>query len=447
MRIALLLLAGALATRSAAQTGTHHDVAVIVNLNSPASVTIGDYFMAARGIPASRRIAISAPLTNEIDSLQFAQVRAQIEDALLQSGALDSINCLVTTLGIPVRVQYAASGLAGTVHHAAFDSELSLILGPLANGIGGIGWVQNPYWESAAPFSRAGTGIFLVTRLAATTVPDVLALIDRSGTVEIDPATCLLIADNNLLLQPPWILDEPLQQVLEPFATGPWMVQTAGYDVVLDSLSNVIAYVAVNGDPPGFVPDFDWLPGGIYCEGTSYAAVAFENAGAQPNNALLAKVISAGATGARGSAAITYGSDIASFQTTLLSYLDTSYAFNLGESLLTGIRRLSWGEVLIGDPKTRIRYADPFAAAPEREPGRLAVWPNPSPGCIEVRTGRCPPRFISASDAHGRPARIWFEAQGATARIAIPEAAAGIYALIIIDACGNRLMERVLVTD
>ena len=76
--IIVTLLLFAVASQSNGQN-SYNDVAVIINTNSTLSDSIGKYFIGARNIPASNVIYISAPVTEEIDSLQFENLRNQID--------------------------------------------------------------------------------------------------------------------------------------------------------------------------------------------------------------------------------------------------------------------------------------------------------------------------------------------------------------------------------
>lgn len=430
------------------QVTAYDDVAVIVNANHAGSVQIGNYFMAARSIPANRLISVEAPLTEVIDSLQFVAVRTQIEDQLLQTGALDSINYLVTTLGMPVRIVRESASPVFPLDYTSFDSEIALVLGPHEDQILANGGFFNPYFESTNSFSRASTGVFLVTRLAATTVLDVLELIDRSGPVAIDPASALIVADNNYPDLSPGVqnyLDQILSFVVDPFTTGQWGVQTANIDVVLDSLEDVIAYVSVNGDTNGFVPHFSWLPGGIYLEGNSFTAAAFETVGDEPYYAMAAKLIADGATGARGSVGPAYASEMTSFRHTLLQYLDTASRFNLGDSLFSGLFRLSWGGLVIGDPKTRIHYIDPFAGIEESGTAGLSIGPNPSNGLFSLTSNGCRFADVEVMDAEGRSMLHRRAANGFAETLDLSAQAAGMYILKASTTCGDQHRARLII--
>ena len=82
----------------------YSDVAVIVNLNANTSVEIGNYFQQKRGIPDQNMLEIATSTDEEIDESTFNDLRSQIEAQLVSNGLLNSINYLVTTKGVPLKV-------------------------------------------------------------------------------------------------------------------------------------------------------------------------------------------------------------------------------------------------------------------------------------------------------------------------------------------------------
>jgi uncharacterized protein (TIGR03790 family) len=161
------------------QTATYNDVAVIININSAASETIGTYFAEKRNIPETNIIRISAPVTEEIDSLQFQQIRAQVESYLNVNGLTESINYIVTTKGMPLKVKRFE-----VMRCASVESDLALILGTYASYIGNAGRVSSTYYRQRNNFTRAQYGFYLVTRLDGYTVANVKGLIDRADVID-----------------------------------------------------------------------------------------------------------------------------------------------------------------------------------------------------------------------------------------------------------------------
>ena len=104
MKFIILFITSILVFNSSGQSTSYSDVAVIVNDNSQVSIEIGNYFQAARNIPSENMIHIFSPEKEIIDSMEFVQIRAQIESHLLNMGIVDSINYLVTTKGVPLKI-------------------------------------------------------------------------------------------------------------------------------------------------------------------------------------------------------------------------------------------------------------------------------------------------------------------------------------------------------
>lgn len=107
------------------QTINYKDVAVVVNLNSEASEAIGNHFKTSRNIPSQNVIYIDAPTTEIIDSFQFILIKNQIENYLVTNNLKDSINYIVTTKGVPLKVgnNCVFDTLPG-MSCASFDSEI-----------------------------------------------------------------------------------------------------------------------------------------------------------------------------------------------------------------------------------------------------------------------------------------------------------------------------------
>ena len=105
----------------------------------------------------------------------------------------NSLNYLVTTKGIPLRVN-------GGNDKASFDQEFSLLGGQYNSSIGANWWVSHEYGPLAGKemevFTRQEYGLYLVTRLTGYTVETALGLIDKAnnslgqrGTYVLDLAT------------------------------------------------------------------------------------------------------------------------------------------------------------------------------------------------------------------------------------------------------------------
>ncbi len=139
-------------------------ILVVVNDQSPISMAIGRYYADRRHIPKERVVSLSIPLKDPtleravhetISQGSFNRyVRLPLEEYLTHHGLIDSIDIIVTTKGIPLRV----SGTKGPletwlrdVTQASVDAELSLLF---SESIGSAGVVEatNPYFASNLPF-------------------------------------------------------------------------------------------------------------------------------------------------------------------------------------------------------------------------------------------------------------------------------------------------------
>lgn len=142
----------------------HPEVLVLTNRASPTSVAIGAYYAEKRGIPAGNVLALEIPLedatlanrTQETISPDTYQrlIREPVEHYLEQNDLREQIEILVTTKGIPLRID----GKTTTMEHwlkvntqAAVDAELSLLFTEGA-GSAGIQKSINPYFNAGIPF-------------------------------------------------------------------------------------------------------------------------------------------------------------------------------------------------------------------------------------------------------------------------------------------------------
>ena len=160
----------------------YNDVAVVINNQSEVSRTIGTAFAVARNIPPERVLLLtneSTPTGETINADQFTTFFANPISEMISERNLTELNVLVTTKGIPLRVN------GGTNSRASFDSELALIDGPYASSIFAE-WTANSNYGPAAGnemkvFQRDEQGYYLVTRLTGYDVETALNLITKAN--------------------------------------------------------------------------------------------------------------------------------------------------------------------------------------------------------------------------------------------------------------------------
>jgi uncharacterized protein (TIGR03790 family) len=141
----------------------HPEVLVVVNDASATSVAIGEAYRALRRIPAQNVVHLQVPLGKDTALLELAheridragytkRVRDPIARFLRERDREQRIRILVTTKGVPLRVEDDDQGRSTNDRRtAAVDAELAVLSSPL-EGRGGIGGATNPYFGSSLPF-------------------------------------------------------------------------------------------------------------------------------------------------------------------------------------------------------------------------------------------------------------------------------------------------------
>lgn len=359
VRLAILLL---LAFALRAQTAS--EVLVVVNKQSRDSREIGEYYLRKRSIPLANLCLIdTAPVENISREVYDREVRVPIGDFLRKHGFVEKILYIVTTSGVPLKVNGNDDGINSTT--ASVDSELSVLYQQLHGAtIPLAGMVRNPFFRQRdAPFRHPLFPLYLVTRLAAYDMGEMKGLVDRAliarnvGKFVID-----LRADENTpgnqWLRTTALLLPKDRVVLNNSAE------------VLTNQKDVIGYASWGSNDPDrkqrFL-HFQWLPGAIATEFVSTNARTFQRPpdqwqiGTWADHAawfagspqtMTADYIHEGATGASGQVSEPFLTGCPRPEFVLPSY----YAGRtLAESYYMGIPGLSWMNVVIGDPLTRLR--------------------------------------------------------------------------------------------
>lgn len=333
------------------------NVLVVVNDNSAESRAIGDYYALRRSIPPHNLCHIHSSAEEVIERGAFEEtVAAPIANCLKKNNLVQSILYIVTTLGVPLKIP-GTDGLGGTA--SSVDSELTLLYSDITGGAHSIpGSIPNPlFGRVTAEFKHPAFSIYLVTRLAGYTVDDVKGVIDRS-----------LHAEN----RGKFVID--LNAEHGPGDT--WLRNAAKQlpadRVVLDDTSRVvygerevIGYASWGSNDKNRhqrSPNFEWLPGAIMTEFVSSNGRTFTQ---PPENwnisdwssphlwwdgspqTLTADYIHEGATGASGHVYEPYLTMTPRPDLLLPAYFKGR---NLAESYYLSIPRLSWQNIVVGDP-------------------------------------------------------------------------------------------------
>ena len=216
-------LAIALLTPTAGRAeAPHPEVLIVVNDASAISVAIGEAYRRSRNVPARNRVHLDVPI-GEDPTLQtpghegipraryVAQVRDPIARFLRENDPDGRISIIVTTLGVPLRIDESENEVPYHERRSAsVDAELA-VLDSALEGSAGTAGAANPYFRSGLPFAAWRDRYpdaplrYLVARLAGypdapeseTGVPrDVAALIARAAAP--DPGGTWVIDENPL---------------------------------------------------------------------------------------------------------------------------------------------------------------------------------------------------------------------------------------------------------
>jgi uncharacterized protein (TIGR03790 family) len=335
---------------------SYDDVAVIVNVNSASSQLVGNYFKAARNIPAVNMIYVSADTVEEIDSVGFNQLRAQVEQHLVNNNLVNTINYLVTTKGVPLKVNRGNIGAMNSPS-SSVESDLALILGPYSSSIGAAGYVISPYFYQQQHFSRAAYGIYLVTRLDAYTDQEAVDLIDRSGPGVVVPSAAKFVLDQDPLWYDLRFLNEFMKQAKDTLVAR-------GRPVLLDSTTtylvynnNVLGYASwgsndhnANQYTQYAIPHNTYVPGALAETFVSTSGRSFDRPPVY-GQSLIADLVHEGVSGAKGYVYEPFALAMARPNVLFGRYTE---GYNLAESYYAASIFLSWMDVVVGDPKTSI---------------------------------------------------------------------------------------------
>jgi uncharacterized protein (TIGR03790 family) len=337
---------------------TPQSVLVVVNDASPVSRSIGEYYALRRAIPSRNICHIHTTTDEAIPRPQYdSEVAAPIANYLKKNSLVESVLYIVTTLGLPLKIP-GSDGLSGDA--ASVDSELALLYSDITRGPHPVaGSVPNPFFgRSSDAFSHPQFPIYLVTRLAAYDFDEVKGIVDRSlhgvnrGKFVIDLAGRGNAEGEDWLAAAASLLP-PDRVVLDKTST------------VLYRQSDVIGYAGWGSNDKNRHDRFNhfrWLPGAIMTEFVSSDGRTFVR---PPENwnisdwgspqlwfagspqSLTADYIHEGATGASGHVYEPYLNMTPRPNLLLPAYYKGR---NLADSYYLSIPRLSWQNIVIGDP-------------------------------------------------------------------------------------------------
>ena len=298
------------------------NVLVVVNENSPESVSLGNYYAAKRNLPNICRIrtAESDTISREVFERDILR---PVAGCLRAHSLQDEILYIVTTRGVPLMVE-----------GESVDSELTLAYRYMLTGSFPYGTrIENPYFavgQNFRPFLRRDFDIYLVTRLIS---PD---LVDRALKPESPGDYYFDLASPQQSTESDW-MQEAASRLKKAGLNATVRYQAK----VLENLSGVQGYVTQR---TADAPPIQWRSGAI-------ATVLDKAAGG-----FAWSYVTSGVTG--------FGSYVADplsdgyFRPQIL-FPAYAAGYNLAEAFYASSRYLGWRQVVIGDP-----LAAPYAKSP-----------------------------------------------------------------------------------
>ncbi|HYN08734.1 MAG TPA: TIGR03790 family protein [Vicinamibacterales bacterium] len=366
------LVACALAWPDAARAQTAENVLVVINASHPASVKVGEHYVAVRKVPGKNIVRLTAGAAETISREEYERTIEQpIGNWLARHSLQDKVLYLVLAKGVPLRIS-GTPGRDGTA--SSVDSELTLLYRKLA-GIrtAVVGRVENPYYlhqgalSEAKPFTRFLADIYLVTRLDGFTADDAIKLIDRAqapardGKIVLDQPgeSTERIGDKWIIEAGDRIKELPGDRLLLETTAAPaassapvlgffsWGSNDPAHRIRRHPLSfakGALAATFVSTDGRTFTePPESWVPGA--------------RPGAD-SESLAGDLIREGVTGVIANVSEPYLDATARPQIFFPAYLT---GFNLAESFYLSMPFLGWQTIVVGDP-----LCAPFQQTPLR---------------------------------------------------------------------------------
>jgi uncharacterized protein (TIGR03790 family) len=353
-----------LVVASAALTQTPGEVLVVVNRRSATSRQIGEYYIHKRDIPLANLCVIDTVPDEIVERPVYdKEIETPVGQFLKKQGLQERILYIVLTSGVPLGIKGSGEELRSTA--SSVDSELTLLYSRLHGLVIPLpGPARNPFFRQRdTPFRHPLFPIYLVTRLDGYNMADMKALVDRglqarnTGKFVIDLKRLDRTEGNQWLRTAALLL--PQDRVIIDEST-----------TVLSGIEDVIGYASWGSNDPfrkhRFL-HFKWLPGAIATEFVSTDARTFRQPPANweignwndkrtwfvgSPQALAADYIHEGATGASGQVFEPFLSYCPRPEFVLPAYYSGR---TLAESFYIGIPGLSWMNVVIGDPLTRLK--------------------------------------------------------------------------------------------
>jgi uncharacterized protein (TIGR03790 family) len=373
------------------QITNYDDVGVIVNDNSPVSIEIGEYFKLARNIPELNMIHIQTLTDEVIDTIEFRNIQYQIKNYILDNDLVDKLNYLVTTKGVPFDI--AVDSCQIPTHSSVSDcssveSELTLLFSSDSTKIIKRGTAYNPYFKDTTHMVNSNSDLLLVSRLDGKTKQDVFDLIDRSG-----PETYVNKEIGKFIFDVSFVEDTTLINLFsELMYPAIDTLSNLGWNTFFDTdfliptgEENVIGFVGLFQGIYEEPLDYGWEKGSFAELIISSPNVTFYDTSNYSNNIQLADLIQEGSTGGAAYVHPSFASLTTDYAILFGRYTkETGTPYNLAESFYMATKKLSWMNLLVGDPKTTLTTQGGSSIENLSAYSSFNMYPNPAHNFVKL---------------------------------------------------------------
>jgi uncharacterized protein (TIGR03790 family) len=380
-------------------TASPDEVLVVINNNSSTSRAIGTQYAQKRHITNILNIeCIDSSLRQDNETIDFTAYLQEIETPLRSYLASHpQINYIVTTKGVPIRIDGASTGETFTGNTlTSLDSNLAaldydkipgatkIVFNDPNGSAVGTAWL-NRYWNATIPFSHAVFGGYLVNRLDGYTLPDAESLATnalkaetglKGGPILLDTEPDFGFADKTgepapipgtLITQEDsfstWNAD--MEHAADILSSRNISTDLDLSETFVGNRSNLSGYFSWGSNDDHFSQtaynSLKFAPGAIGDTAVSTSARSFFRQSS--GQTMIADLIAQGITGVKGYTDEPLLQGISSPTIALERY---TRGFNLAESFYAASHFSGWTDVILGDPLSHPYPAQSATAA--REP-------------------------------------------------------------------------------
>jgi len=338
------------ALEQAKPTAESKKVLLVVNMASPDSITIGNYYQAKRGIPKENVAHVNVSTTDNVSLDEYKNGIAEVVRKAIKA-CPTPIDYIVLTKGVPIRLNNEFGQSVDACLGALNLKVESIDGGKVIRGEPfGLEKSLNPYYGKNEPFSSTKFGgMYLVTRLDGYTVDDAKRLVDNSLAAKPVKGLFFMDAADNAKAG-------GFAALQKTFYTARDWLKDHGFDSRIDETREFVApdeklmgYISWGSNDKAFNPAaykrIKFLPGSIAETYVSTSARTF--APVTSGQSVITDLIANGVTGVKG-----YVSEPFTFALCRADILFGNYVSgrNLAESFYSASMVAKWKDVVIGDP-------------------------------------------------------------------------------------------------